>query len=230
MQALREGVAMRRILSWAAAAAILAIPASSWCQGADPKPSQESQSQASGQSNGTATTGTTNSTGATNTTMTAPSAPQQESLADAARKTREAKKDATKPAKVFTNENLPGEGGISTVGTAAAPKDGDAKTTDATAAPANGEKAWRDKFAALRAKLARDQQDLSVMQRELGVLNIQYYDDPVKAMQQELTRGDINKKTADIDAKTEAVKADQQAIDDAEDTMRKAGGDSGWAR
>ena len=56
------GVAMRRILSWAAAAAILAIPASGWCQGADPKPSQENQSQTPAQSNAAATAGTTSST------------------------------------------------------------------------------------------------------------------------------------------------------------------------
>lgn len=226
---------MRRILSWAAAAAILAVPARGSCQSADPKPSQQSQSQASGQTSGTASTAASNtspakSTGATPTTMTSTPAPQQESLAEAARKAREAKKDETKPAKVFTNDNLPTAGGISTVGKETAAAQGNADGTDAKAGAAGSEKAWRDKFAALRAKLARDQQDLSVMQRELGVLNLQNYSDPVKAMQQQLTREDINKKTADIDAKTQAIKADQQAIDDAEDNLRKTGGDSGWAR
>jgi hypothetical protein len=215
---------VRTILPWAAAAAILAIPASGWPQSADPKPAQETQSQASSQSSATPSGGTSN------TTTMAPAAPQQDSLAEAARKAREAKKDGGKPAKVFTNDNIPATGGISTVGTAAPAKDGDANPTDATAAPANDEKAWRDKFAGLRTKLARDQDDLSVMQRELGVLDLQNYSDPVKAMQQELTRDDINKKTASIDAKKEQIKADQQAIDDAEDALRKAGGDSGWAR
>ena len=68
---------------------------------------------------------------------------------------------------------------------------------------ANDEKTWRDKFATLRHKLEQDQAELDVMQRELGVLNVQYYSDPVKAMQQQFTRSDINKKTADIDAKKE---------------------------
>lgn len=215
---------MRTILPWAAAAAILAIPASGWAQSADPKPAQETQSQTPTQTSATPSSGTTNST------VTASSAPQQESLADAARKAREAKKDATKSAKVFTNDNIPATGGISTVGAATPAKDGDANATDAKADSTNGEKAWRDKFAALRAKLARDQEDLSVMQRELGVLDLQNYSDPVKAMQQELTRDDINKKTASIDAKSQAIKADQQAIDDLEEDLRKAGGDSGWAR
>jgi hypothetical protein len=199
---------MRRILYWAAAAAIFAIPASGWCQ------------QAAGQSD------------ATTTTSSGAPAPQQESIADAARKAREAKKDAPKPAKVFDNDNLPASGGISTVGAAKASKDGDAATADAagTVKPTAGEKAWREKFAGLRAKLARDQADLDVMQRELGVLNVQNYSDPVKAMQQDLTRSDINKKTSDIDAKQKQIQADQQAIDDATDELRKAGGDSGWAR
>jgi hypothetical protein len=218
---------MRRILSWAAAAAILAHPAIGWCQSADPKPSQESQPQGSGQTTGSAAS---KPTGATTTTITATPAPPQESLAEAARKSREAKKDETKPVKVFTNENLPGAGGISTVGKEPPPADAAADGTDQKPAAAGDEKAWRAKFAGLRAKLARDQEDLSVMQRELGVLNLQNYSDPVKAMQQQLTREDINKKTADIDAKTQAIKADQQAIDDAEDDLRKAGGDSGWAR
>jgi len=45
-----------------------------------------------------------------------------------------------------------------------------------------------------------------------------------------LTRADINKKTSDIDAKQKQIQADQQAIDDATDELRKSGGDSGWAR
>jgi hypothetical protein len=223
---------MRRILPWAAAAAILAIPASGWCQGADPKPSQENQSQTPAQSSTAATTAT-NSASTTSTTMTASPAPQQESLAEAARKAREAKKDATKPPTVFTNDNIPTQGGISTVGDPSSDKHDDAEKGDkgdSKSGDANGEKAWRDKFAALRAKLARDTEDLNVMQRELGVLDLQNYSDPVKAMQQSLTRDDINKKTADIDAKALAVKADQQAIDDAQDELRKSGGDSGWAR
>ena len=136
--------------------------------------------------------------------MTASPAPQQDSLAEAARKSREAKKDASKPPTVFNNDNMPTQGGISTVGGPSSDKHDDADKADkgdSKSGDANSEKAWRDKFAALRAKLARDKEDLNVMQRELGVLNLQNYSDPVKAMQQALTRNDINKKTADIDAK-----------------------------
>jgi hypothetical protein len=160
-------------------------------------------------------------------------APKQDSLAEAARKAREQKKDS-KPAKVFTNDNLPTTGGISTVGSEE-PAASSGSASDTSAATAKGgsggdEKTWRDRFATLRHKLEQDQADLDVMQRELGVLNVQYYSDPVKGMQQGLTRDDINKKTADIDAKKQAIQADQQAIDDAEEDLRKAGGDPGWSR
>ena len=211
---------MRRILSWAAAAAILAIPAGSWAQEADTKPDPAQQAPAGNRDNS-----------ATTSTTVPSSAPQTESLADAARKAREAKKDQPKPARVFDNDNLPG-GGISTVGkTDDAKKDGgDANSDDKSKSGTDSEKAWKEKFATLRSKLARDKEDLEVMQRELGVLNLQNYSDPNKGLQQELTRSDINNKTGAIDAKQKAIEADQQAIDDAEDDLRKSGGDSGWAR
>ena len=189
-------------------AAMLVIPASSWCQ-----PQDQNQAQAGAQSTA--------------------AAPQQQSLGDVARKTREQKKETPKSAKVFTNDNLP-TGGVSTVGKPSAPAaeaaEGAAEGATPTPGTAEDEKAWREKFAELRRKLAEDQGELDVMERELGVLNLQNYNDPVKAMQQGMTRGDINKKTTDIEAKKKQVAADQQAISDAEDDLRKSGGDSGWAR
>jgi hypothetical protein len=188
---------------------MLVIPASSWCQ-----PQDQSQAQAGAQSTA--------------------AAPQQQSLGDVARKTREQKKETPKSAKVFTNDNLPTTGGVSTVGKPSAPPaeaaEGAAEGATPTPGTAEAEKAWREKFAELRRKLAENQGELEVMERELGVLNLQNYNDPVKAMQQGMTRGDINKKTADIEAKKKQVAADQQAISDAEDDLRKSGGDSGWAR
>jgi hypothetical protein len=204
---------MRRILpilSFAALAASLAIPGTCLAQ-------QSDQGASGGQGSSTAT---------------AP-APPQDSLADAARRAREAKKEQPKPAKVFDNDNLPG-GTVSTVGkTDEAKKDGDASTdatTDGKKSAADAEKDWKEKFAGLRAKLARDKDDLEVMQRELGVLNLQNYSDPVKTMQQGVTRSDINNKVSAIDAKQKAIEADEQAISDAQDALRKDGGDSGWGR
>jgi hypothetical protein len=198
---------------WLAAGAVVVCPSYVWGQqsAAAPAPASEASSSAT------------------------VSAPQQDSLADAARKAREQQKKESKTPKVFTNDNIPTSGGISTVGVAVTTGDTGA-TADTSAAggksakSGSDEKAWRDKFARLRSKLDQDKADVDVMQRELGVLDVQYYNDPVKAMQQGLTRDDINKKTADIEAKKQAIIADQQAIDDAEEDLRKSGGDPGWSR
>jgi hypothetical protein len=155
----------------------------------------------------------------------------KDSLADAARRSRELKKDAGKSGKVFTNDNLPTEGGVSTVGVASAAVAEDDKTGDGSEhAEKHDEKTWRERFAKLRDKLAKDQADLDLLQRELGVVDLQAYNDPMKALQQNLTRSDINAKTAKIDQMTKQVEADKQAIADAEDELRRSGGDVGWAR
>jgi hypothetical protein len=200
---------MCRVLWLAAAAAIFILPAGSWCQQQADHPQEQQAGQAQ---------------------QAQPATTQpQDSLAAAARKAREQKKETPKAPKVFTNDDIPTQGGISTVGQPAAPA-AETASSAAAAPKANDEKQWRDKFAQLRHKLERDQADLDVMERELGDLNVQYYADPYNQMMQELTRSDINKKTNNIEAKKKEVEADKQALADAEDDLRKAGGDPGWAR
>jgi len=168
----------------------------------------------------------------------ASAAPAADPLAAAARRAKEEKKHDAKPAKVFTNDNMPAVGGVSTVGAgpAEAGASGDkatgASTTAAatTAAPAQGETYWRGKFDKLNKKLEQDQSELDVMQRELGQLSLQNYSDPNKAMQQGYSHSDIDKKTAEISAKQKEIEADKQAISGAQDDLRKSGGDPGWAR
>ena len=213
---------MRTALWLTAFAAIVAFPPGGYCQQQDKAspPSQDSVASENGaqaaQAPAQAATG------------------QQESLAEAARRAREQKKDTLKQAKVITNDNIPKEGGISAVGDQP-PAAGEAENTPAEAAKSDktaggDEKKWRARFEKLHHKLEQDQADLDVMQRELGVLDLQYYNDPVKGMQQGLTRSDINDKTAKIAAKQKEIDADKQAISDAEDELRQSGGDLGWAR
>ena len=181
-----------------------------------------------------------NQTSSQTSQSTAPAAaPQQDPLAEAARKAREQKKDAPKAAKVFTNDDIPTQGAVSTVGQAPADTStgtsSDANASTPAPAAANDEKTWRDKFAELRHKLERDQAELDVLQRESGVSMLQYYGgDPQKAAQDQNSQQPMgaayDKKVSDIDAKKKQVEADQQAISDAEDDLRKAGGDPGWAR
>jgi hypothetical protein len=166
--------------------------------------------------------------------------PKDDSLVAAARKAREQKKDqaSAKPARVFNNDNIPTQGGVSAVGQNPAAADGTDAAAGAAGAPAPAagpsagadEKAWRKRFADLHKKLEQDQTELDIMQRELGVLDVQNYSDPVKGMQQGYSRSEINEKTDKIESKKKAIEADQQAIADAEDELQKAGGDPGWAR
>jgi hypothetical protein len=163
----------------------------------------------------------------------APSQPAP-SLADAARKAREAKKTEPKNTKVFTNDNIPDAGNINVVGADAAPADGSAAAPPPAAAKstlAQEEQGWRDRFGKARAKLARDQAELDVLQREMGKLQLGFYpNDPVKQMQQDLTRSDIINQQAKIDKKLADIAADKGAISDLEDALRKSGGDPGWSR
>ena len=164
-------------------------------------------------------------------------------LVAAARKAREQRKDqpGAKPARVFTNDNIPTQGGVSAVGQQpaadaaggtdrAAAADPSGAPASGTTSAANGEAAWRERFKRLHKKLEQDQVDLSIMQRELGVLDVQYYNDPVKSMQQGYSRSDINEKTDKIEARKKTIEADEQAISDAEEELQRAGGDPGWAR
>ncbi|HXU20806.1 MAG TPA: hypothetical protein VN788_09515 [Verrucomicrobiae bacterium] len=210
---------MRTLLQLTAVAIILGFAGSSWGQQATGN-SAQSQSP----------------TATSTQSSTTPSSTAQDPLAEAARRARERRKEERKTPRVFTNDNIPTSGGISSVGQpatpreSASPKGTETRAPAATASSGNGEKFWRDKFASLRHKLQQDQENLALSQRELGTLNTQFYADPNKQLQQQLTRDDIDKKTAEIDKAKAQVDADQKAISDAEDDLRKSGGDMGWAR
>ncbi len=206
---------MRTLVQLTAVAVMLGFAGSGWAQQTAPDSSAPAKPPAatSGQSS------------------TASSTPAQDSLAEAARKARERRKEESKTPRVFTNENIPTSGGISSVGAPAGSSSAEGtKSGTPAASSGSGEQFWRDKFADLRHKLEQDKENLDLSQRELGTLSTQFYSDPNQQMQQQLTRSDINKKTAEIDKAKAQVDADQQAISDAEDDLRKSGGDPGWAR
>lgn len=181
------------------------------------------------------------------------SSSQSDSLGDAARKARAQKKDPSKPAKVFTNEDVGSlKGTISVIGNEPAQGTGMPKTAEknddkkpangAEAKPTNGadikdakkeqakdELYWRAKFAAARKTLAEDTKELDILQREFNLKQEQYSQDPNWAMHEQNSRADINKTQSEIDTKKQDVEKDKQAISDLEDELRKAGGDAGWA-
>ncbi|HXL23763.1 MAG TPA: hypothetical protein VOA78_14975 [Candidatus Dormibacteraeota bacterium] len=165
-------------------------------------------------------------------------------VADAARKAQAAKKDAPKPKKVYTDENLPKAPRPTEEPAAAAPAatpDGQAPAAGApgaTGAAGTGdaatakseEETWRGRFKAQRDKIARAEKELGILQRETDKAQLQYYPDPQKALSEQNSRKDINEKDAKIAAKQKEIADLKLGLDDLEDQLKKAGGDSGWAR
>ena len=166
-------------------------------------------------------------------------AQQDQSVVEAARKARAARKSEGKP-KITVDDDTVGNitGTINVVGQEPpAPAD---QTKAAAAGEKNpkapGEKApvkdedyWRAKFAEANKKLADDQRDLDVTQREYNLKQQQYYSDPNATLKQEYTRQDLNDTKTKIDEKNAAVAKDKQEIDNLQDQLRQAGGNPGWA-
>jgi chromosome segregation ATPase len=171
-------------------------------------------------------------------------------VADAARKAREEKqkKDAQKPKKVYTDDDIkpaaPDKPEVQNASAAGATTSGAeaAATNGAQAANAqkpgdaeqkedpNNEKAWRKRFTEQHQKISKAEKELDILQRELQKSSVQYYADPQKAMTEQNNRAEVNDKTAKIDAKKKELAQLQQQLDDMEADLRKAGGDPGWAR
>jgi hypothetical protein len=167
-------------------------------------------------------------------------------VADAARKAREMKKkDAAKPKKVYTDDDLKGSVPAPEAAPASAPANASGTEAAKTAQAAgdttkggdstktedpNSEAAWRKRFQAQRDKIAKAEKELDILGRELEKAQLEYYPDPQKALKEQYDRGDINKKSAKIDAKQRELDQLRQGLADLEDQLRKSGGDPGWAR
>jgi len=168
-------------------------------------------------------------------------------VADAARKAREMKKDAPKPKKVYTDDDVkrsapapeaapaPASAAGDVNGAAAAtrvkPAGESDKAGDATKTEdPNSETAWRKRFQAQHEKIAKVEKELDILGRELEKAQLEYYPDPQKALREQFDRADINTKTAKIETKRKELEQLREGLDDMEDQLRKSGGDPGWAR
>ena len=107
---------------------------------------------------------------------------------------------------------------------------GNEEAKPAEKSQADLEKEYRDKFAKLRDQLKYETEKLDVMQRELNLMQIQYYSDPNVALREETFRGQINQRTADIEQQKVVVEKAKQAIADLEEELRKNSLPPGWAR
>src|SRR5712664_1008819 len=168
-------------------------------------------------------------------------------VADAARKAREMKKDAPKPKKVYTDDDVKRSAPAPEAAPAPASAAGDAngaaaatrvkpagesdKAGDATKTEdPNSETAWRKRFQAQHEKIAKVEKELDILGRELEKAQLEYYPDPQKALREQFDRADINTKTAKIETKRKELEQLRQGLDDLEEQLRKSGGDPGWAR
>jgi hypothetical protein len=159
--------------------------------------------------------------------------PSDASLGNIARHLKAQKAKEPKPVKVFTNDNLPSTNDEVSMLQANSP------ATNPTEFAAKGSAAapevhdapyYRSHLSKLQDQLATDKRELDVLQQKLSQNQVQYYPDPNKALQQQYSREDINKLTADVDAKKQQIADDQKAIDDLHDQLRREGGDPGWLR
>jgi len=163
-------------------------------------------------------------------------------VADAARRAREQRKAAPKPKKVFTDDDVkpaeapappPAASFESTPPSEATklqkPQTPGAQDSGDKEDP-NSEKAWRKRFADQHKKISDAELELDVLQRELEKSGLQYYSDPQKAMNEQLTRNEINEKTAKIEAKKKQIADLKQQLSDLEDQLRASGGNIGWTR
>jgi chromosome segregation ATPase len=162
-------------------------------------------------------------------------------VADAARKAREQKKkEADKPKKVYTDDDLnhyvpdntvSADKSSGTEGKAAGKgKEGDATGGAPSDADKNAEQQWRKRFREAYGKLAQLEKEVDILQREDNKAQVQYYSDPQKALEEGYSRKEINEKNAKIAAKKDEIVQQKQHISDLEDDLRKSGGDPGWAR
>lgn len=163
-----------------------------------------------------------------------------QSLGELARKQRELKVGQPKATKIYTNDNIPKTGGLSTSETptvAATEKDKPAKEGEAAKAgeaakptAAEEEKTWRDRFTKLRDALSTEERKLDLYQRELNMANVQFYSNPDQAMREQTMRTEINNRTQGVEQAKAAVEAARKALSDAEGELQKKGLPPGWAR
>ncbi len=165
------------------------------------------------------------------------------SLGDLARKLRAQHAQEKEKPKVFTNDNLPARPAEQPLSVAAgmsekteASKPGEKPAAESASKPeeeepqVHNEKYYRAQMSKLQSRLSLHRRELEVLQQKLGQNEMQYYPDPQKTLDQQYTRGDINKLQQDIDKKKQQVADDEQAIEDLREQLRREGGDPGWLR
>jgi len=170
-----------------------------------------------------------------------------ESLADLARQLKAQRAKSQEKSKVFTNDDLaalPPLPGTSKPAAARAKStqetSGKEAGKESASAPLAGtdqephaEKYFREHMGELEARLGLDERELNVLQQKLQLGELMYYPDPNKGLLQEsgpTAMSDVHDLQERVTKKEADIAADQGAIEDLREQLRRDGGDAGWLR
>jgi hypothetical protein len=152
-------------------------------------------------------------------------------------------KAGKKPAKEFTNDNLPARPAAAGLTVAAEmsaesqektteePENTEAATTES--APAHDEKYYRDEMSKLQTRLETHRRQLSVLEQKMSQGDMQYYANPQKTLEQTSTPSfysDVNKLRDEMAKKKQEIAGDEQAMENLRDQLRREGAPPGWLR
>lgn len=155
-----------------------------------------------------------------------------------------------KSVRVWSNDNMPRrparEGPTAAAGMSATPVATESDKSPTEKAPATAESApdvaaassgevhdeayYRKRMGELRSRRELHERQLAVLRQKQSQGQMQYYADPNKTLQEEYSRSDVNKLNDEISQKQQAIAADDQAIQDLEDQLRREGHPAGWLR
>jgi hypothetical protein len=144
-------------------------------------------------------------------------------------------RSAASPAKssASTKEAKPGEEPNKETSGKEAEKESAKATPAKTGEETHGEKYYRDRMSKLQDRLEIDQRELSVLQQKLGQAQMMYYPDPNKGLLQQsgpTAMSDVYALQDQIAKKKAEIAADQEAIEDLREQLRREGGAAGWLR
>jgi hypothetical protein len=160
-----------------------------------------------------------------------------QSLGDVAKKTESQKKGPAKPAKVYTNNDLPKSDAAVTPPstpappTAAAPAAGTQPAAEEKPAdgPRKDEAYWRGRVTEIRDNLQRAKMFQEALQTRINSLSADFAsrDDPA---QRGAVASDRQKALAELERVKKEIKDFEKALSDLEDEARRAGVPPGWLR
>lgn len=172
------------------------------------------------------------------------SAASAQSLGDVAKREDARRKQVKTPSKVYTNEDLRGDGAPPTTATSspqtspsstpqpASPSTGTQPKADEKPAaedPKKSEAYWKDRLAKARGNLDRAKTFADALQSRINALTTDFAarSDPAQRAQ---IGNDRQKAVAELDRVKKEIEANTKAIADIQEEARKAGVPAGWVR